>query len=226
METWPEWRRKIMALAKLEAVHRPFIKKILETLDKDNEDLHCADGMYSYKYICISIISAITSLQTIKMCAWIYLLDSFFHEEWEKMSFLWKNLRYNAVSLYMYAIVIIACMWIAKWICVCIYFLLYLSNVFCLQTCDKDIDNEISKIKQSAPYLVIIGVPGDINCQIFVCAEKETVLECRSVSDAIIDLIAAYFTFNISYPKFISVCCYSSSTSPLGWKTARKFLWQ
>jgi len=72
-----------------------------------------------------------------------------------------------------------------------------------LQTCDKDIDNEISKIKQSAPYLVIIGVPGDINCQIFACAEQETVLECRSVSDAIIDLIAAYFTFNISYPKFI-----------------------
>ena len=69
-----------------------------------------------------------------------------------------------------------------------------------LQTCDKDMDLEVFKIKQSAPYLVITGKPGDINCQI---SEQESVVESNSVSDAIIDLIAAYFTFNITYPKFI-----------------------
>ena len=36
-----------------------------------------------------------------------------------------------------------------------------------------------------------------------MCAEQETVIESSSVSDAMIDLIAAYFTFNITYPKFI-----------------------
>ena len=48
METWPEWRRKIMALAKLEAVHRPLIKKLVDILDEEDEDLHSPDGMYTY----------------------------------------------------------------------------------------------------------------------------------------------------------------------------------
>jgi len=45
METWPEWRRKIMTLAKMKAVHRPFIKMLLNIIDED-EDLQCPDGMY------------------------------------------------------------------------------------------------------------------------------------------------------------------------------------
>jgi len=54
-----------------------------------------------------------------------------------------------------------------------------------MQTCDKDMDLEVSKIKLSAPNLIITG---DINCQIFVCAEQESVVESNSASDAIIDL--------------------------------------
>ena len=55
METWPEWRRKIMMLAKMEAVHRPFIKKLLNIIDEEDKDLNCPDGMYVcthslYKY--------------------------------------------------------------------------------------------------------------------------------------------------------------------------------
>ena len=57
-----------------------------------------------------------------------------------------------------------------------------------MQTCDKDMDLEVSKIKLSAPNLIITGKPGDINCQIFVCAEQESVVESNSASDAIIDL--------------------------------------
>jgi len=50
---------------------------------------------------------------------------------------------------------------------------------------------------------VITGIAGEEQFQIFVCAEQSVVLESRSVNDALIDLIAAYFVFDISYPKYL-----------------------
>lgn len=72
-----------------------------------------------------------------------------------------------------------------------------------LQTCDIDIDEAVSKVQQSAPYLVITGIPGDMNCQVFVGCEQEIFFECNSVKDSIIDLIGTYFVFNITYPKYL-----------------------
>lgn len=72
------------------------------------------------------------------------------------------------------------------------------------QTCDIDIDEAVSKVQQSVPYLVITGIPGDMNCQVFVGCEQEFFFECNSVKDSIIDLIGTYFVFNITYPKYLS----------------------
>lgn len=44
METWSSWCHKISSLAKLEAVNRPLIKKLLETLETKDDDLHHAEG--------------------------------------------------------------------------------------------------------------------------------------------------------------------------------------
>ena len=62
-------------------------------------------------------------------------------------------------------------------------------------------EREISQIQQSAPYLVITGLLEAENCQFFVCSEQDILLESKSVKDAIIDLIATYFVFDIAYPK-------------------------
>jgi len=44
METWPNWRRRIIALAKVEAVNQPFIKKLLDKLDITSEDIQYPEG--------------------------------------------------------------------------------------------------------------------------------------------------------------------------------------
>lgn len=62
-------------------------------------------------------------------------------------------------------------------------------------------EKEISEIHQSAPYLVITGLLDSENCQFFVCSEQNIVLESKSVQDAIIDLMATYFVFDVVYPK-------------------------
>ena len=70
-----------------------------------------------------------------------------------------------------------------------------------MQTCDIDVDGEVSKIQQSEPYLVMTGSPDDENCQFLVCCEQALYMESESVKDAIIDLISTYYAYNISYPK-------------------------
>lgn len=62
-------------------------------------------------------------------------------------------------------------------------------------------EREISSIQQSAPYLVLTGLLEAENCQVFVCSEQDILLESKSVKDAIIDLVATYFVFDIAYPK-------------------------
>lgn len=47
------------------------------------------------------------------------------------------------------------------------------------------------------------GIAGEEQFQIFVCAEQSVILESRSVKDVLIDLIAAYFIFDVSYPKYL-----------------------
>ena len=48
------------------------------------------------------------------------------------------------------------------------------------------------------------GVAGETNFQVFVCAEQAVLVKSKTVQDSLIDLLAAYFIFDISYPKHMS----------------------
>ena len=69
------------------------------------------------------------------------------------------------------------------------------------EACDIDVDREISEIAQSAPYIVQTGRAGSENVQFFIACERQVVCESKSLLDAVIDLIACYYVFDISYPK-------------------------
>ena len=70
-----------------------------------------------------------------------------------------------------------------------------------IQTTDVNLEAEVAWIEQSAPFLTFTGEPGDENAQFFVCCEHIVIAECKTVKDAVIDLIAAYYVFDIAYPK-------------------------
>ena len=74
-------------------------------------------------------------------------------------------------------------------------------DCFILQACDIDIDMEVGEIAQSAPYIIQTGRAGSENVQFFIACERQIVCESKSLLDAIIDLIACYYVFDISYPK-------------------------
>lgn len=59
----------------------------------------------------------------------------------------------------------------------------------------------MKKIPQAAPYLVSTGVPGDENAQFFIACEQAILCESKSLRDAIVDLVAAYYVFDMAYPK-------------------------
>ena len=63
---------------------------------------------------------------------------------------------------------------------------------------------EVQGISHSAPYIVITGIPEEDNTQFFVCSEQRLLLESDTLRDAMLDMIAAYFVFDISYPKSTS----------------------
>lgn len=73
-----------------------------------------------------------------------------------------------------------------------------------LQTCDIDINEEVEKIKQKAPFIFVCGEPGGENTQYFVCGEKNVICESKSYLDATLDLICTYYVFDIVYPKALS----------------------
>lgn len=73
-----------------------------------------------------------------------------------------------------------------------------------LQICDVDLDVEIEQVKQSEPFIAVTGKAGNENCQYFICAEQALTTESISLRDAFLDLICAYYVYNISYPKAIS----------------------
>ena len=57
---------------------------------------------------------------------------------------------------------------------------------------------------QSAPFIVLTGLHDDSTIQYFICVEQTIYVEVKRLTDAIIDLIATYSVFNISYPRSIS----------------------
>ena len=62
----------------------------------------------------------------------------------------------------------------------------------------------MNEIQQAFPFIVITGVPGEENCQFFICGEKDVLLESKSLKDAIVDLISFYFVFDVVYPKYLN----------------------
>lgn len=63
---------------------------------------------------------------------------------------------------------------------------------------------EVNEIPQTSPFITITGVAGDENCQFFICGEKDVFLESKTLKDAIIDLVAFYFVFDVAYPKYLN----------------------
>lgn len=62
---------------------------------------------------------------------------------------------------------------------------------------------EITKVKQTEPFIAITGTVGEENCQYHICAENALTTKCKSFRDAIIDLIAAYYVYDIKYPSAV-----------------------
>ncbi len=60
---------------------------------------------------------------------------------------------------------------------------------------------EVEKVPQAAPYLVSTGIPGEENAQFFVACEQAILCESKCLRDAIVDLIASYYVFDMAYPK-------------------------
>ena len=63
----------------------------------------------------------------------------------------------------------------------------------------SDIDTSIDKIQQAEPYILLSVGEGSL--QFFVVAEKQIFCESSSLIDAIKDVFATYFVFDIQYPK-------------------------
>ena len=62
-----------------------------------------------------------------------------------------------------------------------------------------DIEEAVSKTKANNPYIAVIM--GDSRVQIFTVAERNIMEESDDFFSALQALIAAYFVFNMEYPK-------------------------
>ena len=57
-----------------------------------------------------------------------------------------------------------------------------------------------------APFLTFTGAAGDETAQYYVCCEQSVLLESKTVKDAIVDMMATYFVFDIADPKGHQCC--------------------
>ena len=87
-------------------------------------------------------------------------------------------------------------------------------------------DTEVSKIEESALFLVWTGRAGDENAQFYVCCEQSVLTESKDVWDAIIDLMGSYYLFDIAYPKTTSAVMLFFSIVFLNFRTSKCFLEQ
>ena len=72
-----------------------------------------------------------------------------------------------------------------------------------LQSCDISLEN-LLETSQSEPFIAVLGKVGEVGTQYFICAEKDLIIQAKTLKDALLDLICSYYIFNISYPKTIS----------------------
>lgn len=65
-------------------------------------------------------------------------------------------------------------------------------------------DQEISDIGQSEPFILVTGEVGTDNAQYFICIENALAIESKTFRDALVDVIASYYVFDIVYPKHLA----------------------
>ena len=87
-----------------------------------------------------------------------------------------------------------------------------------MQTCDIDMDDEIHKNSQKAPYVIAIGEHGKDITQYFIICEQAQLCECKSLLDSLIDLIATFYVFDIAYPSQLAAVFLFLQQSVLGIK--------
>lgn len=66
---------------------------------------------------------------------------------------------------------------------------------------DVDLDEEVGRIEQTAPFIALTGKPGEEGAQYFIACEKAIFCESKSLLDAVIDLLAVYYVCDIQYPS-------------------------
>ena len=70
-----------------------------------------------------------------------------------------------------------ACVSHGKW-CLSLSMLLFTL----VQTCDTDLDEEVSKVEELALFFVWTGTAGDENAQFYVCCEQSVLIESKTVT--------------------------------------------
>lgn len=69
-----------------------------------------------------------------------------------------------------------------------------------VQNCDLNLEEEVSKLAQPMPFIVVVGHVGKENTQYFISCET-TLIESKGYKEAVTDLIVTYYVYDISYPK-------------------------
>lgn len=59
-----------------------------------------------------------------------------------------------------------------------------------------------AEISFSEPYVIVLE-PDAENMQFFIIAEGHVYMECSTLSTALLCLFCVYYTYNISYPKYL-----------------------
>ena len=75
---------------------------------------------------------------------------------------------------------------------------------------------------QSEPFILLSGQVGTSNAQYFICIEKALALEVKTLRDALMDIIASYYVFDIMYPKQFAGIFLFFQQSVFGVKAAQK----
>ena len=69
------------------------------------------------------------------------------------------------------------------------------------QCCKVDIDEMVSEITQTEPFLLVTSKPGTESSQVIICCERQIYMESKSIKEALLDLLSTYFVFDLVYPK-------------------------
>ena len=62
-------------------------------------------------------------------------------------------------------------------------------------------EDKISEVEQSEPFIAITSKPGTESSQIFVCIESQIFLQVKSMIHAMLDMMSAFYVFDVSYPR-------------------------